>query len=102
MRLRTSLEGDLDSILLRSLRKELEYRYTTIDQIAGDLQSYLAREPVKQGKVIGFTTPKDSRESTRSACRSRRDLFVVERGLVLTVYQAETIAAERDKRSERN
>jgi eukaryotic-like serine/threonine-protein kinase len=45
-RLRRRLEGDLDNIMLRALRKEPERRYTTVEQFAADVARHLAGLPV--------------------------------------------------------
>ncbi len=45
-RIRRTLRGDLDHIILKALRKEPHRRYTTADQLADDLQRYLAGLPV--------------------------------------------------------
>jgi non-specific serine/threonine protein kinase/serine/threonine-protein kinase len=44
--LRRRLEGDLDSIVLKALRKEPEQRYGTAEQLADDLQRHLAGLPI--------------------------------------------------------
>jgi serine/threonine protein kinase len=43
---RGDIDADLDSILLMALRKEPNKRYGTVDQLAGDLRSFLAGLPV--------------------------------------------------------
>ena len=45
-KLRHSLAGDLDTIVLKALKKEPASRYGTVDAFAQDLQRYLRREPV--------------------------------------------------------
>jgi tetratricopeptide (TPR) repeat protein/predicted Ser/Thr protein kinase len=42
-----ALKGDLESILLRALRKDPLERYTTVEQFAEDLQAYLESRTVK-------------------------------------------------------
>jgi serine/threonine protein kinase/Flp pilus assembly protein TadD len=97
MRLRTFLEGDLDAILLRSLRKELEYRYTTIDQFVGDLQNYLNREPVnaRQGNWV-YYAQRFTRKHAFGVTVTAGFIVVLATALVVTFNQARTIAAERD------
>ncbi len=43
---RKALTGDLDAILAKALAKTPEERYTSVEQLAGDLQRYLRKEPV--------------------------------------------------------
>ncbi len=45
--LRRKLKGDLDTIVLKALRKEPERRYATVDQLADDLNRYLGGRPVR-------------------------------------------------------
>lgn len=46
-RLRRSLRGDMDNIVLMALRKEPERRYTSVSQFAGDIQRHLAGLPIR-------------------------------------------------------
>jgi serine/threonine-protein kinase len=41
------LRGDLDTIVLKALRKKSAERYATVDALADDLQNYLAGYPVR-------------------------------------------------------
>jgi serine/threonine-protein kinase len=43
---RRALRGDLDTILLKTLRKEPERRYPSVEQLAEDLRRYRERRPV--------------------------------------------------------
>jgi eukaryotic-like serine/threonine-protein kinase len=45
-RLRKQLSGDLDRIVLMALRKEIDRRYQSADQLLKDLQNYRAGRPV--------------------------------------------------------
>src|SRR5204862_71001 len=44
--LRRALSGDLDSIVMRALRKEPEWRYQTAEQLRDDITRYLEGRPV--------------------------------------------------------
>ncbi|MDN5865125.1 MAG: serine/threonine-protein kinase [Gammaproteobacteria bacterium] len=46
-RLRRTLAGDLDTIVMKALRKEPERRYPSVEQLADDLRNYLAARPVR-------------------------------------------------------
>jgi serine/threonine protein kinase len=41
------LDSDLDSIVLKALRKETQQRYSTVEQFAADVQAYLDQRPVQ-------------------------------------------------------
>jgi serine/threonine-protein kinase len=45
-RLTAQLKGDLDTILLKTLKKRPEDRYATVDALGADLRHYLFNEPV--------------------------------------------------------
>ena len=46
-RLKNSLSGDLDNIVLMAMRKEPEHRYASVRQFAEDIDRYLRHEPVR-------------------------------------------------------
>jgi tRNA A-37 threonylcarbamoyl transferase component Bud32/tetratricopeptide (TPR) repeat protein len=43
---RSQLRGDLDNVLLMALRKEPERRYSSVEQLAGDVANFLEGRPV--------------------------------------------------------
>jgi tetratricopeptide (TPR) repeat protein/predicted Ser/Thr protein kinase len=43
----TELKGDLESILLKALRKDPQERYATVEQFAEDLEAFLVSRPVR-------------------------------------------------------
>lgn len=54
LRLTRQLRGDLDSILLKALRKEPEERYATAGELAEDLRNYLEARPVLARRGTGM------------------------------------------------
>lgn len=56
-RLQKQLLGDIDSIVMRALRKEPQHRYGSVDQLAADVRRYLANEPVeaRQGNWLYYS-----------------------------------------------
>ncbi|MEO8028445.1 MAG: serine/threonine-protein kinase, partial [Bryobacteraceae bacterium] len=48
------LAGDLDAIVMKTLRKEPDQRYSTVDQLVDDLKSYLQSRPIRarQGEFM--------------------------------------------------
>src|SRR5271167_862987 len=97
-RLRRSLAGDLDNIVLMAMRKEPERRYSSAQHLAGDIQRYLDGRPVIARRDTW---------SYRSSKFVRRHWLPVTAGvgaaaLVLafaanTYRQSLRIAAERDR-----
>lgn len=45
-----ALKGDLEMIVMHALRKEPEERYATTEQLAADLENYLASRPIRARK----------------------------------------------------
>ena len=45
-RLKRKLAGDLDTIILKAMRKEPHRRYTSVEQFSEDIRRYLERRPV--------------------------------------------------------
>jgi len=53
-RLRQSLRGDLDAILLKALHREPRRRYASVAQFAEDVERYLQRRPVSAHDGVRF------------------------------------------------
>jgi serine/threonine protein kinase len=59
VRLRRALEGDLDNIVLKALRKEPQRRYLSADQFAEDIQRHLDGLPVAaRPDTLGYRASK--------------------------------------------
>src|SRR5215813_5403486 len=56
--LRREFSGDLDSIVMRALRKEPEWRYQTAEQLRDDLTRYLEGLPVSSGPPVPGEIPR--------------------------------------------
>lgn len=56
-RLHKQLQGDIDSIVMRAMRKEPQHRYGSVDQLAADVRRYLANEAVeaRQGNWLYYS-----------------------------------------------
>ncbi len=65
-KLRKHLQGDLDKIVLKTLRKEPERRYDSVEQLTADIRNYLSGRPVMaHPDSIGYRARKFmSRHST--------------------------------------
>lgn len=58
-RLEKQLKGDLDNIVLMALRKEPSRRYSSVEQLAGDIHRHLKNIPVLARKdTVGYRTSK--------------------------------------------
>ncbi len=92
------LSGDLDSIVLRALRKEPQHRYASVEQLAADIRRYLSREPVfaRQGNWTYYSSRFIRRHAFGVAAGTGFAVFLAVFAVVMSI-QAQRIAAERDR-----
>jgi eukaryotic-like serine/threonine-protein kinase len=94
-RLSRRLRGDLDTIILKALRKEPERRYAGAADLAEDLERHLDHRPVlARGDSLAYLTRRFLRRH-RAAAAATAAAFAVLVGLV-GFYTAE-LAIERDR-----
>src|SRR5690606_18277511 len=92
------LSGDLDSIVLRALRKEPHHRYASVEQLAADIRRYLSREPVlaRQGNWTYYSSRFIRRHAFGVSAGAGFAVFLTAFAIVMSV-QAQRIAEERDR-----
>jgi serine/threonine protein kinase/tetratricopeptide (TPR) repeat protein len=90
-RLSRALAGDLDNIVLMSLRKEPDRRYAGVEQFAGDIRRYLDGHPV----IARHDTW--SYRGVKFARRHRTAVVVSAAALMGLVIFAGTMAWQRDR-----
>lgn len=97
-RLLKQLQGDLDAIIMRALRKEPPHRYGSVEQLAADIRRYLSREPVtaRQGNWLYYSQRFVRRHSVGVAAGATFFCVIIAFTVALTI-QNQHIAAERDK-----
>ncbi len=98
-RLTSTVRGDLDWIVMKSLDKDRKRRYESAAAMAGDIRHYLSEEP------INARPPSRSYQIRKFAQRNRvplitASLFAVTMiiGLVASLYQMSEAIVERDKK----
>jgi non-specific serine/threonine protein kinase/serine/threonine-protein kinase len=93
-KIRRSLRGDLDNIVLKALRKEPERRYASVEQFAADIQRHLAGLPVSAApdSVLYRLNKFVRRHSVGLAIFSLLMLAILA-GTLATLYQARKAAA---------
>lgn len=104
-RLRRHLRGDLDTIVLKALRKEPERRYTSAHALAEDIRRHLTERPVSaRPDTWGYRTGKFVRRHwVGAAVVTGLVLLLISFSTVTAVQsgriraQAENIARERDR-----
>ena len=88
-RLRSTLSGDLDQILLKALRKEPQRRYASAQALADDLQAYTLGLPVSARRgTLGYRAGKFIRRNKLSLAAAAVLTFIVLAGAVAIVREA--------------
>jgi serine/threonine protein kinase/tetratricopeptide (TPR) repeat protein len=97
-RLASRLVGDIDSIVMRALRKEPQHRYGSVEQLTGDIRRYLNREPVsaRQGNWLYYSQRFVRRHAFGVFAGSVFVALIVGFAVVTSV-QSQRLAAERDR-----
>jgi eukaryotic-like serine/threonine-protein kinase len=97
-RLRRTLQGDLDNIVMMALRKEPGRRYTTAEQVAEDLERYLDGRPViAQKDTLAYRMDRFVRRHAAAVVSAVLIVLLLISGLATVVWQARVAAMERDR-----
>jgi non-specific serine/threonine protein kinase/serine/threonine-protein kinase len=100
--LRHRLEGDLDNILLKALRKEARRRYASVEQFADDIQRHLDGLPVLARKdTIRYRTAKFVKRHKAGVAAAVLIAVSLIGGIVATAWQAHIAQIERAKAVQR-
>lgn len=92
-RLRRRLEGDLDTIVLKALRKEPERRYASVEDFADDVRRHLDGLPVRaRPDSLGYRAGKLARRSRSTAA------VAVIAGAAALIVAAALLAFRADRR----
>jgi len=88
-KLRSRLEGDLDNILLKALRKEPERRYISVEQFSEDIRRYLTGLPVMaRMDTLPYRTSKFVQRHKAGVAASVLVLLSLIGGMIMTVREA--------------
>jgi eukaryotic-like serine/threonine-protein kinase len=97
-RLRRSLEGDLDTILLTALRKEPERRYHTAEHLVADIRRHLAGRPVTAREdTLRYRSWKFVTRHAVGVSMTAVIVLLVVAGTAALVREGARTARERDK-----
>jgi eukaryotic-like serine/threonine-protein kinase len=90
------LQGDLDNILLKAMRKEPDRRYASAEQFSDDLDRYLQDLPVSaHPDSVGYRTRKFLQRHKLSVAAAAVAVVSLVTGMVATVIEAREARAER-------
>jgi len=100
-RLRRTLRGDLDNIVIMAMRKEPERRYSSSHQMAADIQRYLDGKPViARRDTLSYRSAKFVRRHWLPVTAGVGTVFLILAFATTTYVQSQRIAAERDRVAE--
>ncbi len=96
-KLKHELTGDMDAIVMRSLRKEPERRYSSVEQLVDDIKRHLDQQPVlaTQGNWLYYSTRFVHRHAVGVGMTAAAALALIAFSIIMSV-QAKRIAEQRD------
>ncbi len=101
-RLRRELEGDLDNIVLKAMRKEPQRRYASVEQFSEDINRYFQRLPViARQDTLSYRASKFIARHKAAVAAGALIILALLAGAVTTLWQAHAARQERDKAERR-
>jgi len=96
-KLRRALEGDLDTIVAKALKKSPAERYASVTALADDLRRYLKNEPISaRPDRLAYRARKFVKRNQLAVALTAAALVATVAGVVGTVIQARRAGTERD------
>ena len=97
-KLRARLRGDLDSIVLKALRKEPQQRYLSVEQFAADIRRHLEARPVLARKpTVAYRVDRFARRHKVGVTLAALFIFMLVGGVVTTTWQARIARKHADE-----
>lgn len=95
-KLRRTLRGDLDTVLLMALRKEPSRRYASVAQLSEDIQRYVEGRPVRAHRdTFAYRSGKFLRRHTKAAVGAALVFLSLLGGVIATAWEAHAARRER-------
>jgi serine/threonine protein kinase len=96
-KLRRQLQGDLDTIVAKALKKNPNERYASVTALAYDINRYLRSEPISaRPDTFAYRTAKFVRRNRATVALASLALLAVLAGITGTLLQARTARKQRD------
>ncbi|HEY8311503.1 MAG TPA: serine/threonine-protein kinase, partial [Gemmatimonadaceae bacterium] len=96
-KLHRALQGDLDTILLKALKKDPRERYASVSLFASDLRRYLECEPIgARPDTVVYRASKFVRRNRIAVALTVLALFGIAAGVAGTLLQSRTARTQRD------
>jgi serine/threonine-protein kinase len=97
-KLRRSLSGDLDNIVLMALRKEPQRRYASVAQFADDIRRHMDGLPVAaRVDTVWYRTSKFVGRHKLGVAAAAIVLLTLAAGLTVAMWQAKVASQQRDR-----
>jgi len=91
-----NLQGDLDNIVLKSLRKDPARRYASVEQFSEDIRRHLAGLPVRARKdTLSYRTAKFIERNRTGVIASAVVVVALLAGMAATLWQASVARQQR-------
>jgi serine/threonine protein kinase len=101
-KLRKRLHGDLDNIVLMSMRKEPHRRYASVEQFAEDIRRHLDGLPVRaRTDTFSYRTGKFVRRRKMAVAAAALVAITLLSGIIATAWEARVARAERARAERR-
>lgn len=101
-KLRRSLSGDLDNIVLMAMRKEPQRRYASVEQFSDDIRRHLEGLPVIARKdTFGYRSAKFIKRNKAGVVAAAVVLVSLVTGLGLALWQARVAVVEKARAERR-
>jgi serine/threonine-protein kinase len=98
---RGALRGDLETILLKALKKDPDERYVTVNALADDLERWIEGRPVRaRPDALSYRVRKFVARNTLAVGAAAAILLAVLGGAALAVWQARVALAEKQRAEE--
>jgi eukaryotic-like serine/threonine-protein kinase len=96
-KLRRSLRGDLDTIVLKALKKDPAERYSSVTALADDLRRYLGNEPIRaRPDTLSYRAIKFVRRNRTAVALAALAILATTAGVAATWMQVRTARTQRD------
>lgn len=96
--LRHLLSGDLDTIVLKALRKTPERRYSSAAELAADIQRYLDGQPIQaRPSTWSYRAQKFTRRHRWGVATAAVVILLLITGMIGIAWQGRVAAQERDR-----
>ena len=91
------LQGDLDNIVLKALRKEPQRRYTSVEQLSEDIRRYLTNLPIAaRPDSRGYRAVKFIQRNKALVVAAAVTFLALTGGIAATLWQAHVARQQRD------